>query len=389
MTRSTPQLKIWASRHLRPALTVAWIGSALLATTGCNNAEPDVVGDAGAEPGVVILTAQQMERAGIVARPLQVGAVGVPIEVPGELVVPDTARAVLGSIVEGRVEAVRVVPGDAVRAGDELVLIHSHEMMDARRDLVAAEAELRYAENALARSAQLLQAGAVSREEVERRTADRDAAQADVDRATEMVGHLDPSGDGDVTVRAPRDGVVLAVHVQPSAAVVPGDGLVEVGALRPLWATAHLPEELAAGLQVGAEARVSFLASPADVVEARLVRVGGQVDRLTRTVEVRVEIASPPEGVRPGMFARVELLEAQRRSGMRVPGLAVQQVDGLASVFVDEGEGRYRAVPVDVFPLSDSELLVVGLSEAARVVVEGAPFLKAATEQGGMAEDEG
>jgi multidrug efflux pump subunit AcrA (membrane-fusion protein) len=126
-----------------------------------------------------------------------------------------------------------------------------------------------------------------------------------------------------------------------------------------------------------------------DTLAGRLVRVGSRVDRRTRTVEVRVEVLDPPAGARPGMFARVDLLEAERRTGVEVPADAVQQVDGGAVVFVEEGPGRYRTVAVEVHPLGDDRLLVVGLPDPVRVVVAGAPFLKAAAEQGGVGEGEG
>lgn len=371
-------------------ITPPTLALVLMTLTACGGTGDEAVpAAAAAESGVVALTEAQRERAGIQVRELTASEMAVPVSVPAEVNPPDTARAVIGSIVEGRVEQVRVLPGDEVRAGDVLALIHSHEMMDAQRDLTAARARLEYADRALARSERLLDAGAVSREEVERRGAERAGAQADVRRAEEMVSHLDPSSEGDVTVRAPRNGVVLAVHVEPWSAVVPGDPMVEVGALAPLWATAHLPEDHAALLRPGAEARVSLQAFPGDTLAARLVRVGSRVDARTRTVEVRVELLDPPTGARPGMFARVELLDAERRMGTRVPAEAVQQVEGRPVVFVEEARGRYRVHPVDAYPMGGDGLLVTGLPSPTRVVVEGAPFLKAAAEQPGMAEGEG
>lgn len=376
------------ARYPAPSLRI-WFSLALAAVAGCGADEEPAVPAAPSESGVVILTEAQRTRAGISVRAVSPTEIAVPVSVPAEVNPPDTSRALVGSIVEGRVERLRVLPGDPVEVGDVMVLIHSHEMLDARRDLDAARAEMDYAERALARSLELLAAGAVSREEVERRTADRDAAAAELRRGEEMMRHLDPSSEGDVTVRAPRTGVVLQVFVEPSSTVLPGDALVEVGALTPLWATAHLPEDLAARLRPGGQARVTLQAYPGDTLQARLVRVGGRVDPATRTVEVRVEVLDAPAGARPGMFARVELLEADTRIGVELPGEAVQQVDGEPSVFVEEEPGRYRAVPVQLQPLAGGALLVTGLGEAVRVVVGGAPFLKATADRGGEVEDQG
>lgn len=367
-------------------------GAVALALTStlaaCGGGEPE----AEAAPpgdGTVTLSETQRASAGVRVAEVSPSEIRVPVVLPAELAPPDTALARIGSIVEGRVERVVVVPGDEVRAGQALAFIHSHEMADATRDLAAAVADLAYAQAAFDRSSALLDAGAVAAEEVERRRADVERARAEHARATEMVDHLDPSPDGDVTVRAPRAGLVLEVFVEPSAAVVPGDPVVEVGSVDHLWATAYVSEDHAARLSPGAEARVTLRALPGDTVEGRVVRVGGRVDAATRTVEIRVDVPSPPRGARPGMYATVELRGAESRTAVVVPADAVQFFEGRDVVLVEVGEGRYRPVPVSVLPVGEGQIAVEGIEAGTRVVVEGAYFVRAALEQGGLADEEG
>lgn len=339
--------------------------------------------------GSVVLSERQRASAGVRVESVTPTEIRLPVVLPAELAPPDTALARIGSIVEGRVERIAVVPGDDVRAGQALAYIHSHEMAEARRDLTAAVADLEYARAAFDRSSALLDAGAVAAEEVERRRADLARARAEHARATEMVEHLDPSPGGDVTVRAPRAGQVLSVFVEPSSAVVPGDALVEVGAVDHLWATAYVSEDHAARLRPGAEARVTLRALPGDTVEARVVRVGSRVDPATRTVEIRVDVPSPPEGARPGMYATVELRGAEARTAVVVPADAVQFYEGGDVVIVELEEGRYRPVPVVATPVGEGRIAVEGVEAGTRVVIEGAYFVRAALEQGGLAEEEG
>ncbi len=367
-------------------------GAVALALTStlaaCGGAEPE----AEAAPpgdGTVTLTETQRASAGIRVAEVSPAEIRVPVVLPAELAPPDTALARIGSIVEGRVERVVVVPGDEVRAGQALAYVHSHELADATRDLTSAAADLEYAQAAFDRSSALLDAGAVAAEEVERRRADLDRARAEHVRATEMVDHLDPSPDGDVTVRAPRAGQVLEVFVEPSAAVVPGDPLVEVGSVDHLWATAYVSEDHAARLRPGAEARITLRALPGDTVAGRVIRVGGRVDPATRTVEIRVDVPSPPTGARPGMYATVELRGAESRTAVVVPADAVQFYEGRDVVLVEVTEGRYRPVPVSVMPVGEGRIAVEGIEVGTRVVVEGAYFVRASLEQGGLADEEG
>lgn len=367
-----------------PALTL--VVTVVLAA--CGGGEPETEAPAPRD-GTIALTESQRASAEVRVEEVSPSEIRVPVVLPAELAPPDTALARIGSIVEGRVERVVVVPGDEVRAGQALAFVHSHEMAEATRDLAAAAADLEYAQAAFDRSSALLDAGAVSVEEVDRRRADLTRAGAEHARATEMVAHLDPSPDGDVTVRAPRAGRVLAVFVEPSAAVVPGDPLVEVGAVDHLWATAYVSEDHAARLRPGAEARVSLRALPGDTVVGRVIRVGSRVDPATRTVEIRVDVPDPPTGARPGMYATVELLAAESRSAVVVPADAVQFFEGSDVVIVEVEPGRYRAVPVTVVPVDGGHLAIEGVAPGTRIVVEGAYFVRAALEQGGLADEEG
>src|SRR5690606_36925360 len=61
--------------------------------------------------------------------------------VSGRVVSDPASTSPIGSIVEGRIAELRALPGERVRAGDVLALIHTHEMMDARRDRAAASGQ--------------------------------------------------------------------------------------------------------------------------------------------------------------------------------------------------------------------------------------------------------
>ena len=361
----------------------------ILAACGAEEAPPEPEPTAEGAEGVVWLDPDERTSAGIrteTAHPTELRTVA---SFPATLAPPDTGLADVGSLVEGRVEQVRVVEGDRVEAGQVLAHIHAHELTDALRDLAAAEAREDYSTRSLDRSRRLLEAGAVSREEVERREADAAAARADRARAADMVELLDPSPSGEVTVRAPRAGVVFSVAARPSQSVTPGSPLFTVGPDGALWATAYVPESEAVGLDQGGGAEVRFRALPGVSVPGRVVSTGRRIDPDTRTVAVRVELERVPPGVRAGMFATVGLAGAEILRGVELPAAAVQRLDGRDVVFVAEAEGRYRPVPVDSRMSGADRVLVQGLEEGQEVVVEGAYVLKATAEQGTTAGADG
>jgi len=359
---------------------------ALLILTACGPAEPPPPA-VEAPQGLVRLTEEQMAVAGIRVEPVTLHSVALQIDVPATVASPDTALAAVGSLVEGRVESVAVLPGDEVPEGAPLVYLHSHELTDALRDLAAAEARLAYADAALQRSDQLLEAGAVAREEAEHRKAERDALAADVTRAQEWVEHLSPDDEGHVVMRAPRPGVVFEVFAHPGAGVTPGDPLVSLGRTDVLWVTGWMPEQESLHVAPGDEVAVRFQALPHKDVTAHVVRMGGAVDPIRRAVQVRAELSWVPTGIRPGAFATLLLPSTSAEIRAMVPADAVQRVAGGEVVFVEEEPGLYRPVPVTSHTLPDGRVTVEGLSEGQRVVVAGAYAVRSEMERTASAED--
>lgn len=359
-------------RHT-PLLLLAVIGAA------CGKTPPPPA-DTALPAGTVRLTPQQLATAKIGVDTARTEPVALPLTVPGTLVTPDPETARVGSIVEGRVVRVNVLPGDVVKAGQDLIHIHSHELATAQRDLATANAELAYARAAYERSASLVQAEAVSKEEVERRRMALDAARAEQRRAAEIVDHLHPSAAGDVRILAPRGGVVFNVHVAVGQAVLAGTPLADLGNATRLWVIGYVPENASATLRRGSVVELMVDALPGQVLTGRIVRVGGVVDSLRRSVEVRAELAVVPPGVRPGMFARLILPAGERVERVVLLEDAVQRTSEGEMVYVAEGNGLFRARPVKTTPLGNGRVAVEGLPPGFVVVTRNAYAVRAQLE---------
>lgn len=322
--------------------------------------------------GTVEFTPAQLSQAQLAFDTVRLEPTAIPLALPGTLDTPDPATAHVGSIVSGRVDAVLVLPGERVKAGQALVKIHSHELATARRDLAAANASAAAAKAALERSTRLLAAGAVAREEVEQREAAFQAAEAERVRAAEIVEHLHPDGE-DVTVIAPRAGVVFSVAAQLGEAVLEGAPLVELGDDATLWVTAWVPEASLGLVAAARTVRVTLAAFPGDTLPARIVRSGGRLDAARRAVDVRIALERRPAGLRPGMFATVHVDGGQRVERAVLPAEAVQRVGTGAEVYVVDAPNRFRRFPVrEAVLLADGRVAVLGLEPGMVVVSRGA-----------------
>lgn len=369
---------------MRSLVTHAPLAAAFLAVSACGKA-PAAAPAAAPPAGTVRLTPAQVHAAGVRTDTVHLVEVSLPVSVPATLAPPDPLAARVGSIVEGRVDRVAVLPGDRVRTGDPLVYIHSHELATAQRDLATASAQRAFADTALRRAERLYAAEAVSREEVERRRVALDEADAEYRRSREIVDHLHPSPEGDVTIRAQRSGTVFAVHVRAGEAVLVGASLVDLGDASRLWATGWVPERASLPLKPGDSVAVHIDALPGERLPARVVRVGAAVDSLRRAVEVRAELTRVQPGVRPGMYASLELPAGAPARRAALPADAVQRTKDGEVVFVAEDPGTYRAQNVRATPLADGRLAVDGLPDGLPVVVAGAYALKAELERSQLA----
>ena len=340
-------------------------------------APPERAAEEKVPSGTIVLTPAQVQSAGIQADTVRLEVVSLPLTVPATLETPEPLSARVGSIVEGRVDEVLVLPGDKVPRGAPLMHIHSHELATAVRDFASAEAQLSVAQAAYDRSQRLLADEAVPREEVERRRGALEQARAEYARSREVMDHLSPSPQGDVTVRATRAGTVFAVHVRAGTVVSPGTPLVDLGDESQLWATGFVPENAAVLVRPGTRVAITVDAVP-DTIPGRLVRMGGVVDSLRRAVEVRVSLDRIPPGLRPGMFASVVLPAGARAPRVILPDAAVQRMADGDVVFLQETPGRFRTHPVRAVSLDGGRLAVEGLTAGVLVVTRGAYYLRAA-----------
>ena len=120
-----------------------------------------------------------------------------------------------------------------------------------------------------------------------------------------------------------------------------------------------------------------------------VAQVGDWIEPDARTVEVRVVVANPDHRLKPNMFATADL-SVQTRSaaqGVVLPADAVQRVDGVDAVFIEQGPGRFVLRPVSVDARSSDRVqLASGVTLGERVVTQGAFALKSELEKGELGE---
>lgn len=293
--------------------------------------------------------------------------------------------------VTSRVMERRVAPGDRVRAGQLLLRLDRSQLgadfegrrAEAAAAVAQAEAAARTAEVEQARTRRdrrLFDGGAVSREALELSEASLARAQATARSARETVRRTSEAVVAakdrlaDTNLRAPWDGEVVTVALDPGDLAVAGKPalrLVREGGYR---VDCRLPQEAALQLEPGDPATVE---AGGRVLEAVVSRIGGGLDP-SGLAMVELDVPTRPLGRSDGASVRVRF-RLSSSAGLTVPALALLEAASGPMVYRvtgpgepdEEGTQRAEAVPVEVLLRGEERVVVEGaIREGDRVVTE-------------------
>ena len=352
----------------------------------------------------VTLSAEAIRRGQIEIADVTTQSFTQSIEAPGRLAFNEDAAARVGTIVGGRVTKIFATVGDAVKKGQPLVYLHSHELVDARAAAAKAvvvvadkERALAFAKSESERAERLFAAKAIAQREVAQAQANIKAveaelahAQAERERANEFLEHLSVPHDShdDIVISSPINGYVVKRDVSVGTVVNEADDLMQIADTSTLWAIAAVPEPQAATLRAGQHVSLKLAAFPNARFSGKVVYLGNELDPATRTVQVRCLIQNSNRRLRPEMTATVVLYAGGAQSIVAVPRDAVQELDGAQVVFLARGDGVFEKLAVETGREQNGQIEIIsGLTSGQRVVVRGAFFIKSEFQKAALADE--
>ena len=245
-------------------------------------------------------------------------AIGSVTAVQGVTVTPEIA---------GLVREIGFESGAVVSKGDLLV----------RLDTSAEEAQLRALE---------------ARAELARLTVDRDRtlrsqnmlSQAELDTAEATLKQTQGNADSirvaiqKKTIRAPFAGRLGIRLINLGQYLDMGKPIVSLQSLTPVYAEFSLPQQELARLKTGMRVNVTTDAYPGRKFEGTLTAINPDLDTQTRSVGLQATFENAEQLLRPGMFARVEVLLPEEEKVLVVPATSVLSAPFGDSVYVIESE---------------------------------------------------
>ena len=285
----------------------------------------------------------------------------------------------LSTGVEGLVEMVPVKSGMDVKEGSLLIkLVDAAEV--AQLQSLKAQAELAKVINE--RDKQQLAIQAISKNVFDTSKADAASKQAQVEQQTALVAKKN--------LKAPFTGRVGIVMINPGQFVNPGDKLITLQTLDPIFVDFNLPQSNAAQIQVGQEIVVTTDAFKDASFTGKVTAVSPKIDANTRNIQVEAQLANPDKKILPGMFANVNLKLGDEVKLLTLPQTAVTYNPYGSTVFIAKPTGKKdkqgkpaleaQQVFVTTGPTRGDQVAILkGIEEGATVVTSGQLKLKNGT----------
>lgn len=299
-----------------------------------------------------------------------------------KLILTGTIEAYQETIVSGklsgRVQQIRVEDGQLVQAGQPLILLESREAENSVHMAQAAvnqsRATLKDAQANASRYQSLYDRGAISEQQLSAALTKMaiDDAQyqlqlSSLDNAQEQLGHT--------TVTAPVTGYVANKSVVLGTVVNPGAMLMQVHDIASVYLTVSVQQKDIARITTGQKAEITADSYPGRVFPGSIDIINPAAGPNSRVFRVKIKIDNPDLALKPGMFAKGELVLGSPRDIVTVPQSAVVAKDGGSFVYVI-ADMTVKQTPISVGEIFERDVEVTGLSAGTMVVREGLHGLK-------------
>lgn len=335
------------------------------------------------------LSAEAIERAGIVVGVAERRALTGGVAIPAEVEFDPTGTAHVGPLLPGRFTGLKVGIGDSVRRNQLLGTIASSDASASRSLLQQARARLKAAETTLQRQQQLTDEGIGAQRALIEAEAEVAELRAQVEGLRSQLSVYGSGRGGEMRLVSPIDGVVVDVHATLGENASPDQVAFTVTDPRKIWVRGNVPELTIERVETGAAVVVRIHAFPDFVLRGTITYVAPALDPETRSLPIRVSLENPDARLRSGLFGSIELIGGGRDDRVvAIPADAIASLDGRYAVFVPGDEpNSFEPRFVRLGRRGGAFFEVVsGLDEGTKIVTHGAFTLKSVLKSSELSE---
>ncbi len=252
----------------------------------------------------------------------------------------------ISSEVAGQVRKVNFKSGQNVQAGEVLVQLNADSEI-AQLNALTAAAEL--AATTLKRDEAQFAAEAISQAQLDNDTADLKSKNAQLAQQQALVAKK--------IIRAPFAGRVGITAINPGQYLNPGDKIVTLQAIDPIYVDFFLPQRQVGMVSVGQMVNAHSDAYEDKIFHGKITAINPKLDTTTRNVQIQATIPNPKRLLLPGMYANAMIDVGEKKTYLTLPQTAITYNPYGSTVFIVKPvtpEGNAPGVP----PQTKAELEV-------------------------------
>lgn len=274
----------------------------------------------------------------------------------------------------GMVQKIYFTPGTSVEEGTLLVQLNADSDIAA---LHALEANAELAQITFERDKAQYAIHAVSKQTLDVDAGNLKNLRAQVAQQAATVAKK--------TIRAPFTGRLGVSVVNPGQYLNPGNAIVTLQSLDPIWVDFYMPQQALAHLRAGQTVTVTSDIFPGQTYTGKITTINPAVDVNTRNVQVEATVANPKYELTPGMFAVVDVVTGEPQNFITLPQTAISYNPYGNIVYLVKETGKDEKGPIltvtQIFVTTgetrgDQVKILQGLSEGDTVVTSGQLKLK-------------
>lgn len=282
------------------------------------------------------------------------------IRMVGKVEYDETRLSYITAWVSGRLDRLYVdFTGVEVKKGDHMAYIYSEELYTAQEELLAALES--NASRPSSRYAQSLDLAESAREKLRL-----------LGITETQIQEMEQKGKADerITIYSPIGGVVIEKLRQVGDRVRTGDRIYTVADLNHLWVQMDAYESDLAWLRYGQEVEFTTEAYPGEVFAGRIAFIDPMLDKMTRTVKVRVNVSNEDGRLKPEMFVRA-IVQSKVAAGGRVldASLAGKWISPMHPEIVRDEPGNCDVCGMPLVKAESLGYVTAEPSDAARPLV--------------------
>ena len=270
----------------------------------------------------------------------------------------------VNSEVAGKIKTIHFESGQSTQRGQLLVEL---DTSTDEAELKGLEAAYQLEQVKFDRSQELIARHFISKSDYDLNKATLDEARAAVVAKKTSIEKK--------RILAPFTGQLGIRKVNVGQYLAPGDAIVQLQQLQPIYADFAVPEQHLAKISLNQTLTLNVQAYPEKIFDGYISAINSGIDVATRSVKIRATLANADHLLHPGMFVDARMLLQGTRTVLTVPDTAISYNPYGDSVFVIKTDKQKITVELRQIVTGETREgrveVVKGLTENDQVVSAG------------------